>query len=96
MDAEHFAARLRELRNAAGLSQKELAERSGVKQNSISQLEAGDRNPIWETVIALADALGVSCDDFRRSPASEPEAPRRGRPPKADEGTTTRKPGKKK
>jgi transcriptional regulator with XRE-family HTH domain len=85
MDTKHFAARLRELRTAAGMSQLDLASRSGLKQNSISQLEAGNRKPTWESVIALANALGVACDDFREPPESEPPAPQRGRPPRLTE-----------
>jgi hypothetical protein len=38
----------------------------------------------WETVIALADVLGVSTDAFRQAPARPAdETPKRGRPRKA-------------
>jgi integrase/DNA-binding XRE family transcriptional regulator len=53
------ASRLRELRIKAGLSQKQLAERSGVTIQSISPLENGKR-PVSKTMARLlAPALGI-------------------------------------
>lgn len=81
-----FAGRLRELREAAGLSRKELAERAGMKSEAgIRDLEQGLRIPGWDTVLALADALGVPIQAFREEPA-EPasvEPRKRGRPRKS-------------
>lgn len=52
---------LREARTKAGLTQDELAERSGVDQTTISSLECGRRaNPSLNTVMRLAKALGVA------------------------------------
>ncbi len=48
------------LRNAAGLTQEQLAERSGLSQQYISSLERGKRNPTIVTLYELAQALGVS------------------------------------
>jgi transcriptional regulator with XRE-family HTH domain len=59
-----FAQRLRELREAAGLSQYELARRSGVSKQALSKLEKGERQPSWETVRKLARALDVSVAAF--------------------------------
>lgn len=58
---------LRELREARGWTQAQLAEASGVPQQVISAYERGAKD--WkhmplERAIALADALG--CDDLRR------------------------------
>ena len=82
MTAEWFAARLRELRVAARLTQGQLAEKAGVKRGAIARWELGTREPSWSNVVALADALGVSCDEFRQEPGAAPE-PQRGRPRKA-------------
>lgn len=61
-----FAARLRQLRTAAGLSQYALARRSGLSKQALSRLEAGLRpDPAWSSVQALADALGVPVAEFR-------------------------------
>jgi len=48
------------LRKAAGLTQEQLAERSGFSQQYISRLEQGWRNPTVVTLYELAEALGVS------------------------------------
>jgi transcriptional regulator with XRE-family HTH domain len=90
MASELFAPRLRELRDRAGLTQKQLAERSGLSQNAVSQWESGIREPSWGAILALADALGVDCRAFQEPPASTP-APKRGRPRKAEDGAGTPK-----
>jgi transcriptional regulator with XRE-family HTH domain len=70
MNLEHFAARLRDLRKAAGLSQKELAEKTGLSQNGISNWESAIREPSWGAVQQLAAALGVTCEAFADGPAA--------------------------
>src|SRR3954454_162347 len=72
-----FAARLKELREAAGLTQEELAERSGVTRPGLFKIEQGVRVPRWDTVLALAEALGVSVAASAEDPAGRPA---RGRP----------------
>ena len=62
---------LRELRRRKGLSQKDLAGKSGVGQDTISGIEAGRHEPRPSTLRKLADALGVEVEDLFR----EPEAP---------------------
>jgi DNA-binding XRE family transcriptional regulator len=81
MNVEWFAGRLRELREAAGLTQQQLAERAGMAWRTITHLEGGDRKPSWETVLTLCAALNVGCQEFAKEPAPRPE-PKRGRPPK--------------
>ena len=59
-----FGARLRRFREAAGLTQEELAERAQLTRNGISALERGERKrPYPHTVRSLADALGLSEDE---------------------------------
>ncbi len=81
MGSEQFASKLRELRIAAGLTQPALAAKAGLTKDGVAQLEQGRRSPSWETVLALASALGVSCQAFTQQPA-EQAAPKRGRPRK--------------
>jgi transcriptional regulator with XRE-family HTH domain len=85
MSSKSFADRLREAREAAGLSQYALAKRSGLSKQAVSNLELGEREPTWQTVQLLAVALGVDCTAFvdpsLQPPASEPARPR-GRPTK--------------
>ena len=51
------AARIRKER---GLTQEQLAERSGLSQQYLSGLERGQRNPTIVTLFELATAMGVS------------------------------------
>lgn len=56
-----FGTRLRQLREAAGLTQEDLALRSGVSAKAISTLERGERKrPYPHTIRSLADALDLS------------------------------------
>lgn len=51
--------RLRVLRAEKGLTLRELAQRSGVSKDAISEIERGLRMPRVSTVISLAKGLGV-------------------------------------
>jgi transcriptional regulator with XRE-family HTH domain len=82
VDADRFPARLKELREDTGLSQQGLADRVGISVRQISRLETGAQVATWPTAVALAKALGVSCEAFLEEPTLRPEAVR-GRPPKA-------------
>ena len=56
-----FGERLRRLREAAGLTQEELAERAGLTRDAIGALERGlRRRPYPHTLRALSAALGLS------------------------------------
>src|ERR1022692_2164111 len=58
-----FGARLCAYRRSAGLSQAELAERSGLSVRAVSNLERGrTRCPHPDTVHQLADALGLRAE----------------------------------
>ena len=48
------------LRHEKGLTQEQVAERSGLSQQYLSDLERGRRNPTIITLYELAQALGVS------------------------------------
>jgi transcriptional regulator with XRE-family HTH domain len=82
-----FPGRLRELRELAGLTQKQLADRAGVKRDAVARWESGRREPAWSSILALCTALGVSCEAFTEQPAERPAvAP--GRPRNVRPGTT--------
>lgn len=55
-----FAANLMRLRLAAGVTQDQLAAKSGVSQSQISALEKGIWEPRLSTILALAKAFGVA------------------------------------
>ncbi len=48
-----------EARISQNLTQKELAERSGMNQADISKLENGTRNPSLKVLKRLADGMGM-------------------------------------
>lgn len=54
------------LRREKGLTQEEVAARSGLSQQYLSGLERGARNPTVITLFELAQALGVSHVDLVR------------------------------
>jgi transcriptional regulator with XRE-family HTH domain len=85
LNAEWFAGRLRELRENAGWTQQQLAEKAGLTRDGVAQLETGRRKPGWDTVVAICKALGVTCDAFLQAPTTSPPAGP-GRPRKATEG----------
>ncbi|MEU6278246.1 helix-turn-helix transcriptional regulator [Streptomyces populi] len=57
--AAGVGSRLRELREAQGISLSELARRSRIGKGTLSELESGRRNPTLETLYALTTALEV-------------------------------------
>ena len=94
MDKKHVGQRLRELREAAGLGRKELAEKAGMKEGGVRDIEQGLRMPKFDNVVSLANALGVDCTAFTQEPQPtekagpgrpkkeaepEPDKPKRGR-----------------
>jgi predicted ATPase/DNA-binding XRE family transcriptional regulator len=73
-----LGGRLRALREAAGYTQEELAERAGLTSHGVSALERGTRTrPYPHTIRALGDALGVSDQDLA---LLRDAVPRRRRP----------------
>lgn len=59
IDGVRLGARLRELRLEAGLTQAELARRTGIHRPNIARVEAGRHTPSLETLSRLATAIGV-------------------------------------
>lgn len=69
MTKETFAAKLKSLREAAGLSREQLATIAGVPSTRVRDLEQAKHGPNWETVEQLARALNVTTEVFRDTPA---------------------------
>ncbi len=57
-----FAANLRSLRQARGISQERLAELAGLHRTYVSSVERGARNISIDNIARLAKALDVSPD----------------------------------
>ncbi|WP_429065842.1 helix-turn-helix domain-containing protein [Aeromonas veronii] len=62
---QHISDNIKRIRNEAGLSQQELADRAGISKSQIWRLEKGEqKNPTLETLIPISTALGVSLDEI--------------------------------
>lgn len=77
--------RIRQFREAASLTQQELAEKVGIGFQNVSRWERNKSVPSWLYIQRLADALGVSTEAFREG--VEVEA--------VEEPPPTKKPSKK-
>lgn len=60
-----FKDMLKYFRQAAGLSQRELAEKIGVKPSTISMYEIGRRQPDFETEEKLCDFFNTDLNTLR-------------------------------
>lgn len=77
-----LGAKLRAIRGERGLSQRELAQRSGLSANAISLIERDENSPSVSTLQSLASALNVKMGYFfeDEEPASVLIARPSGRP----------------
>ena len=57
--SEDLVQQVRQTREAAGISQRALRDRSGLTQSHISQIESGKLEPGLSTFIDMARALGL-------------------------------------
>ena len=57
-----LGARIAALRRNAGLSQAELAQRLQVSASAMGMYEQGRREPSAQTLVTMAQALGVTTD----------------------------------
>ncbi|GLS29425.1 Helix-turn-helix domain-containing protein [Mesorhizobium albiziae] len=62
--AEIFAANLRAVRVARGISQAKLANSAGLNTKYVGRLERGRQSPALTTVAAIADALSIEPAEF--------------------------------
>ena len=72
-------SKFRRLRKAAGLTQIQLSEASGVHVQKIRRIEGGEIDPANLTLknaLALATALGVRPDEFLGDDTPEAAAPK--------------------
>jgi HTH-type transcriptional regulator, competence development regulator len=88
MMAAGFGEHLRGLRKAAGLSQRELAQRAGIDFTYLSKIENGRVDPPGEsTMSALARALDTDAEDLlaraRKMPRDLKQLVAQGSPEKA-------------
>ena len=61
-----FSRNLLNLRTSKDITQEELAKRVGVTQTAIYQYENGLATPKLQIAIALANALGTTCEELMK------------------------------
>jgi len=74
-----LGARIKKLRNRAGLTQAQLAERVDISDEFLSRMERGAKAPSLHTAEKVAQALGVSMKelfDFEAVPAADSKTAR--------------------
>ena len=59
------------LRNKAGLTQNQLATRSGVPRSTLTNAESGDGNPSLKNLVKISSALGVGIEELLSRPRRE-------------------------
>ena len=69
-----IGARLRAVRERAGLSQRELAKRAGVTNSTISLIESNGTNPSVGALKRILDGIPIGLAEFF---AFEPDRPRK-------------------
>lgn len=74
--AQEFGRRVRDARQAQGLSQEVVAQRSGLSTPYVSSVERGERNVSLFNILRLARSLEVEAGDLIRD---LPAPPDRGR-----------------
>ena len=57
---KRFGARVRELRHEKNMLQGELADKVGIQESFVSNIENAKKEPCLEVIKMLADGLGVS------------------------------------
>lgn len=66
--ADHLANNIRQLREARGLTQQQMAKISGVPRPTWANLESGAANPTLAVLIKVAAALQVSLEELISPP----------------------------
>ena len=64
--AVRFGRRVRELRNASGLSQEAFAAKCGLDRTYISGIERGRRNVSLRNIQVIAKALGILLSELMK------------------------------
>lgn len=71
MSTTDIGERIQTLRKAGGLSQEELAGRTGVSRQAVSKWESGQSMPELDKLLSISELFGVSADYLLKG--TEPE-----------------------
>lgn len=64
LSGKQFGKRLRQIRTSKKITIETVAEKIGVLDTYIPQLERGEKLPSFDTLIYLANTLGVTVDEL--------------------------------
>ena len=67
-NAKQLGTALARMRKESGLTQSALAERAGIKQPTISEIESSRGNPLQSTFFRILSALDLELTVQRRRP----------------------------
>ena len=59
-----FGEKLQKLRRSSGLSQEQLAEKVGVRRETIMRLEKAQYNPSLKLAVDISRAVGVPIEEI--------------------------------
>lgn len=59
-----FGTKVRHLRKKLGISQEELAFKTGLDRTYISGIERGERNPSLKNITKIAEALNIQLSEL--------------------------------
>ena len=59
---QRIGQRIAQLRKDRGITQQELAERTGMQQGNIARIEAGKYSARFDTLQTIAEAMGLTVD----------------------------------
>ena len=72
--ANRFGEAVRNVRTAIGLTQEELADRSGLDRSYIGGVERGERNPTLTVIEKIAEGLGITLAELFSYSTKGPKA----------------------
>ena len=64
IDSVRFGDAVRKARGQAGLTQEDLADRSGLDRSYVGGIERGERNPTLAVIVKLSTGLGIELDEL--------------------------------
>ena len=62
MISEKIGTTIKERRKALSITQRELADLSGIGINTLTKIERGEANPSLKVLISLLDTLGLEME----------------------------------
>jgi uncharacterized Tic20 family protein/DNA-binding XRE family transcriptional regulator len=75
MDAKQLGNKIQELRKEKGMTQEDLAEKTGLSVRTIQRIESGEVDPRTYTLHQIADALGIDITELTKDPGEEDDQP---------------------